>query len=305
MAINLNPAPTQGTGNAFGAVPGSLSLPDPFSDLNKAAGGGLGALNKNLLTDLTANSLGILSPGARNALQLTNAQTASGSGMPLSGLSDMALFGNVADYSNKLQQQAFQNYNALIPTISKTQTVDPALQTEISNVNALRGAAPSPQAQFNLAKSLYDEYAAKVRGPGGGTSFGPQPSIFPPVDRGPAGGIIPPDNRQFWDPPPKGGPFTVTGNTVGGGGVGLPASGVPVNTGANPVTDTSNFDPFGGFGSFFAGPTGQGYGASEPAAGQGAGYTYMGPNPDAGQAGGAPDLSSIGIDDALAQVFGL
>jgi hypothetical protein len=311
MPTILNPTPTQGTGTPFGSVPGALGLPDPFGDLSKVAPG-LGALNKNLLGNLTSESLGIISPGTRNALQLTNAQTGVGSGMPFSGLSTNQLFGNIAGFSEGLQKQAADQYSSLIPTISKTQTVSPELQTEIANRNSINAAAPSPTAAANYAKQLFDEYAAKVRGPGGGISFGPQPSTPRPLDFGnPAGGTAPPDTRGLT----FGGQTYYGGATPGGGGGGgitslagdVGAGGVPINTGSNPVTGTSNFDPFGGFGSFFAGPTGQDYGASEaatekPGPGQ-SGYVYMGANP---AAGGAPtDLSSLGIDDALAQVFGL
>ncbi len=307
MPLQLNPTPTQGTGTAFGKVPGALGLPDPFGDLSKVAPG-LAGLNKNILGNLTSESLGVISPGTRNALQLAAAQRGVGGGMgPNSGLSTNDLFGNIAGFSEGLQNQALQGYNSLIPTISKTQTVDPALQTEISNVNALRRAAPSPQQQFNLAKSLYDEYAAKVRGPGGGISFSPQP--FSPSPLLSAGGTAPTNYSGTGESP-------YVSKTGSSGASGLPAGvtdlegflgmgGVPSNTVSNTVTGTSNFDPFGGFGSFYAPQSGdalpgQGYGSSAPAEG-----TYMGANPDAGPAGGTSDLSNIGIDDALAQVFGL
>jgi hypothetical protein len=277
-----------------------LGLPDPFGDLSKVAPG-LGALNKNLLGNLTSESLGIVSPGTRNALQLTNAQTGVGSGMPLSGLSTNQLFGNIAGFSEGLQKQAADQYSSLIPTISKTQTVSPELQTEISNRNSINAAAPSPRAAANYAKQLFDEYAAKVRGPGGGISFGPQPSTPRPLDFGnPAGGTAPPDTRglTFGGQTFYGGATPTTGVTSLAGDIG--EGGVPSNTVSNPVTGTSNFDPFGGFGSFFAGPTGQDYGASEPAADTGGGYTYMGANP---AAGGAPTNSGgLSIDDALALV---
>lgn len=284
MPLNLYPTPTQGTGTAFGAVPGVLGLPDPFGDLNKAAGGGLGPLNQNLLTNLTSESLGVISPGTRNALAITNAQRGQGSGMPLSGLSTNDLFGNIAGFSEGLQKQAADQYSSLIPTISKTQTVDPALQTEIANINALRSAAPSPTAQFNLAKSLYDQYAAKVRGPGGGISFAPQPYTPKPLDF--SGGV-----------------------GVGGGGVGLGAGG--------PTYDPSKFDWYTStFGkpATTAGadlPWGSSV-ATEP--------TYMGPNPNAPGQGvpytdpktgqtypdiySGPGASVPVIDDALSQAFG-
>ncbi len=283
MATILNPAPTQGTGTPYGAVPGSLGLPDPFSDLSKVAPG-LGGVNKNLLTNLTSNSLGILSPGTRNALQLAASQRGVQSGMgPNSGLSTNDLYGNIAGFSEGLQKQAVQDYSSLIPTISGTQTVNPALQSEIANTNALRGAAPSPTAAANYAKQLFDEYLNKVRGPGGGT-----------VGGGPAGG----SRTTPWSSSFGQGGGTMVGGALGtptqaptqpydwfnqtfgpGAGVSADVGGVPVNTVSGP--DSSQFDPFSGFGSFGAGGTGQGYGASEPAAPAGGSY-YAGPNPDLG-----------------------
>lgn len=242
MPTILNPTPTQGTGTPFGSVPGNLGLPDPFGDLSKVAPG-LGGVNQNLLTNLTANSLGIVSPGTRNALQLTNAQNATRSGMGISGLSDQALFGNIADYSNKLQQQAVQDYNTLIPTLSRTQTVDPALQTEIANTNAIRGAAPSPTAAANYAKMLFDEYAAKVRGPGGGYTITGSPAGGTRTPAAPSPGA----DASFW----------------GGGGtmVGGPGAGT---TGTTPA-------PFDWFASTFGRPAA---GGAAPA--RGPGNTFIG-----------------------------
>ncbi len=275
-------------------MPGNLGLPDPFGDLSKVAPG-LAGVNKNLLGNLTSNSLGIISPGTRNALQLAASQRGVASGMgPNSGLSTNDLFGNIAGFSEGLQKQAVQDYNSLIPTMSKTQTVDPALQTEIANTNALRGAAPSPTAAANYAKQLFDEYASKIRGPGGGTFGG----------GGPAGGTKP----TPWDSSFGQGGGTVTGGALGtptaaptqpfdwfnatfgaGAGGAADVGGVPVNTVQGP--DSSQFDPFSGFGSFGAGGTGQGYGASEPAA-PGAGNYYAGPNPDAQPAYSGNDIYS-------------
>ncbi len=280
----LNPAPQAGLG-AFGAVPGNLGLPDPFGDLSKVAPG-LAGVNQNLLGNLTSNSLGILSPGTKNALQLAAAQKGVGSGMgPFSGLSTNDLFGNIAGFSEGLQKQAVQDYGTLIPTMSKTQTVDPALQTEISNVNALRGAAPSPTAAASYAKQLFDEYVGKLRGPAGGsTSFGgPAGGTRPPApafnDAAFLGGGVQMTGGARGTPTPTPAPFDWFNATFGANPAGASADvgGVPVNTVQGP--NSSQFDPFSGFGSFGAGGTGQGYGASEPAAPGGGSY-YAGPNPD-------------------------
>lgn len=284
MPTILSPSPTRGTGDAFGLVPGQLGLPDPFGDLNKVAGGGLGALNKNLLANLTANSLGVISPGTRNALAITNAQRFQGTGMPLSGLSTNDLFGNIAGFSEGLQKQAADQYGPLVGAMKSTQTVDPGLQTEIANTNALRGAAADPRAKFNLAKSLYDEYAAKVRGPAGGISFGPQPTTPKPLDFGSI--------------------------NVGGGGVGLGAGGP-----SGPAYDPSKFDWYS---STFGKPasTGTTKGPGNTFIGNPMWADEYGQDPLTSPAattppwtvgpGGLPGTEGAGtsIDDALSQAYG-
>jgi len=292
MPTILNPTPTEGTGTPFGKVPGALGLPDPFGDLSKVAPG-LGGLNKNLLTNLTANSLGIVSPGTRNALQLTNAQTASGSGMPFSGLSDRALFGNIAGFTEGLQEKALQDYNSLIPTIKSTQTVSPELQTEIANRNAINAAAPSPRAAANYAKQLFDEYAAKVRGPGGGISFAPQPYTPKPLDFGNlgvgGGGVGVGAGGPTAPTVANNGLFNVTGNTIGGGPASLGTGGGFTYMGPNPqATDWTTSDPWG-VGGFPGGGT--------PAAGAGpynplADASYNDPAKVFGPTANASDLFS-------------
>ena len=199
IPFNLTPPPTEGTGTAFGAVPGNLGLPDPFGDLSKVAPG-LGGVNQNLLTNLTSESLGQISPGTRNALQLAAAQRGVGAGMgPFSGLSTNDLFGNIAGFSEGLQNRAAQQYASLIPTMSGTQTVTPALQTDIANRNATMAAAPNPTAAASYARQLFDDYARMVRGPGGGT--GPANNPFndpffnaPPVRSSSGAGFPNPTN---------------------------------------------------------------------------------------------------------------
>lgn len=170
----IYPSPTTGSGTPYGMVPGPIGMPNPYADL-AGAFPELTQANKAAGTDLLAQLGGNISPGTRNALQLASAQFGTGSGMPLSGLSQNQLFGNIAGFSEALQQRGLQNYNQLIPTISKTQTVSPELQTEIAARNALYAAAPDPNQAANLAQKLFDSYLNNLRGPGGGGGgAGPQ-----------------------------------------------------------------------------------------------------------------------------------
>lgn len=205
--FDINPPSQPGQG-AFGTVPGAIGLPDPFGDLNKAVGGGLGATNQMALGDIQAELGGVISPSTYNALNLAAAQRGVGGGMGFSGLTTNDLFGNIANFSENQQQRGIQNYNQLIPTISKTQTVDPTLQTEVASRNATFGAAPNPAAAASYARQLFEEYLNKLRGGAGSTPRGGYTIVGSP-----AGGTAPVAPRA----PGVGG---------GGGGVGLPAGGV-------------------------------------------------------------------------------
>ncbi len=92
----------------------------------------------------------------------------------------------------------------------------------------------------------------------------------------------------------------MTGNTLGGGGVGLPAGGVG--------GDWTTSDPWGTGG--FPGGGGDVAGgapynpANDPLYGGGGG-TYSPTDVPMAAAAGQGDYSSLGIDDELAQVFGV
>lgn len=169
--FNLHPQPTSGQG-AFGAVPGQLGLPDPAGDLARQVPG-LSGLNSSASAGIQAKLNGELSPGTLNALKNASAQYGVSSGMPGSGLSSNQFLGNVAGASEAQQAAGIQQYNSYIPTVSGTQTVNPALQNEIATQNSLNAAAPDPTQAASYAKQLFDQYLAQMRGPGGGTSGGP------------------------------------------------------------------------------------------------------------------------------------
>ncbi len=78
------------------------------------------------------------------------------------------LLGNIRT-TEALQAQGLKDYNSTIPTISKTQTVDPNLQAGIAGTNATTSAMPNPADAASYAKQLFDQYLQQLSGPAGGT----------------------------------------------------------------------------------------------------------------------------------------
>lgn len=169
MAYTLNPLPTYGSG-AYGYVPGQLGMPDPYGDLSKAYPA-LGTQNKQAGNVITAQLGGQLSPETQMALQNATAAWGVGNmggGSPTPGtitgnrgLRDLGLATEI------LQQQGLQNYGSIVPTISQTQTVAPALQSEIANINSINAAAPNPEQRVGALKDLYEWMLNEQRGPMG------------------------------------------------------------------------------------------------------------------------------------------
>src|SRR5207244_9608862 len=82
--FNLNPTPGFGM-CAFGAVPGQLSLPNPFADISSVFPN-LGGINKQASSNILSKLRGQLSPETQAALQDASARFGISSGMPGSGL---------------------------------------------------------------------------------------------------------------------------------------------------------------------------------------------------------------------------
>lgn len=172
---NVNPSPRSGRG-AFGAVPGALGLPSPFTDLSSVYPN-LSGTNAATSAAIMAKLRGELSPGTVNAIQDAAATFGVGSGMlggGGGGFSPDSLYSNdalrrIGMASEAQTQQGLQDYASLIPTISSTQTVRPELQTEIAATNAFTGAMPNPSEAASYAQGLFDKYLAKLSSPAGGT----------------------------------------------------------------------------------------------------------------------------------------
>lgn len=171
---NINPAPQPGQG-PFGTVPGPVGLPDPYSDLSRALPI-LPGLNSQVGNNLINQLQGRLSPETQQAIQDASARFGVGSGMPGSGLMRYRTARDLGLSTEALQQQGMQNYNQTIPTISRTQTVDPNTQIGLAQWNAINRSAPDPTQAAAYAKQLFDEYLNAMRGPGGGRQGGGGPS---------------------------------------------------------------------------------------------------------------------------------
>lgn len=147
--FTFSPASTGGQG-AFGLVPGNVQSPLPgVTDLDSQAG-----------SDIAAELGGTLSASTENALQNAAATFGATSGMPGSGLSWNALYGNIAGASEQQQQQGIGNLNS---------TFGPNAQVGLAQQNATNNAAPDPTESANYAEQLYNQYLNAMKGPQGGT----------------------------------------------------------------------------------------------------------------------------------------
>lgn len=169
----VNPAPTSGVG-VFGAVPGPVGLPNPAGDL-AAQYPNLPQTNQALSANILSQLSGQLSPGTLKMMQDAEAAQAIKSGMPGTNVQRGTLMGNrsVRDLGLTAEQQVQQgiaNYNRTIPTVSGTQTVSPALESELAMWNAINRSAPDPAASGNYAQQLFNQYLQQMRQRSGGVS---------------------------------------------------------------------------------------------------------------------------------------
>jgi hypothetical protein len=220
-------------------VPGQVALPRPAADLRNQLPN-LGRINSQIGTDIQAGLEGQLSPGTVNALQDYNAAWGIGSGMPLSGLSNFRLGRNIGRFAEDLKNTAIGQYNQTIPTISRTQTVDPALQFQIAEQNAVNRSAPDPTAAGSHAEGLYQEYLNRL-GQSPGRVGGPVTGLG-----GPAGGTSNLYNERGDMPTvvagSRGTGLTYGGQVYYGNGAGAGAGAYDPN---QPMTDEEFYTLFG------------------------------------------------------------
>lgn len=147
--------------NPFGSVPGAIGTPNPYGDLGSVypnLSGTNAAASQAILGELR----GQLSP--ETLANINNAAATYGvtSGMPGSGLAINKGPRDIGLATEDLQRKGVQDYNATIPTVSGTQTVSPALQTEIADRNSVYAAAPNPRDAQTYAQDLFNKYLATM-----------------------------------------------------------------------------------------------------------------------------------------------
>jgi hypothetical protein len=261
----LNPAPRSGQG-PYGLVPGSQGLPNPARDLGRRFPG-LDQSNAQISQNIMSELQGELPQDVIDAIQDEGARFGITSGMPGSDMARRRSAKNLGLTTLGLQQHGLQDYLGATQGISRTQTVDPALQAQIAAYNAVLNSAPDPSQAVNAMKGAFDSGRGPSGGGGGSVRITP-PNLTAP---GPFGN-------------PMGAPGQTpifTGGTRGTGGYG--GGGVaPIDTRASAYTtypgsgsgytdpfssynDAVYSDPFSSYNDAVGvGDYGQDYGPSDP-----------------------------------------
>lgn len=155
---------------AYGSKPQPISMPNAFGDLSAIypnLSGTNSQVSQNILNELT----GQLSPSTINNIRNNAASFGVSSGMPASQFQGYSGLANLGLTTEKLQGQGLNDYLNAITGINKTQTVDPALQTEVNTQNSVWQAAPDPAAAAAAQQNLFEKYLAKLQSPAGGTGL--------------------------------------------------------------------------------------------------------------------------------------
>ncbi len=147
----------------YGTRVAPITMPNPAGDLGGVYKN-LGATNNSISDLITSQLKGQLSPDTIDAIRNQGAAWGVGAGVPQSQFSTNNMVKNLGLNSMAIQQKGVDNYNQTIPTISKTQTVDPSLQSEINFQNNVSAAAPDPAAAGKYAQTLFQSYLDKLSG---------------------------------------------------------------------------------------------------------------------------------------------
>lgn len=221
MAYSTFVPPQWGVDSPFAMIPGALpavtanranptllgsaqqvGMPNPFGDLS-AVYPNLGKSNAATSALILSQLAGELSPETQRAIQDAAARYGVTSGMAGGGLTRNRTARDLGRSSQDIQQQGLQNYNSILPMISRTQTVDPSLQAQINTrnanatddfavrnagfqnqfalanqdneraydfqnvniagINSINAAAPNPGRAAAEAQRLFDEYLQKTQ----------------------------------------------------------------------------------------------------------------------------------------------
>lgn len=151
----------------FGGIPAPLSVPANRLTQASAAIPSYASLSPAVSGVIGSQLAGKPSANTISALTTAAAQRGAGRGMPGSNdFTNNDLFGNIAGYSENLQNQGVGNFNQLLNT-TMSGTTDPNLAAEIAGTNASNAAAPDPTAAATYAQSLFNQYLNKFNIPAG------------------------------------------------------------------------------------------------------------------------------------------
>jgi hypothetical protein len=149
--------------DVYGSKVAPVTMPNPAADLAKQFPNltGTNAAASNLIN---SQLMGQIGPDTMNAIKDAGAAWGFQMGVPGSNFAENNTLRNLGLTKLAVQNQGIQNYNSTIPTISSTQTVNPALQADISLQNNVNAAAPDPTAAGSYAQSLFQQYLNNLSG---------------------------------------------------------------------------------------------------------------------------------------------
>jgi hypothetical protein len=135
---NLTSGNQSGSG-VFGGVPGTVQVPDPYTNLESVFPELAGA-NSGLSSSIMNELQGGLTSQTMSALD--QAESDFGITGPIN--TSPASLGTT---SQQQQSEGISQWDSLLPTIATSQTVSPEVQAQIAQFNAQNQAAPNPGAQ--------------------------------------------------------------------------------------------------------------------------------------------------------------
>jgi hypothetical protein len=127
----------------FGGNPGVVEVPNIYGQMSSIVPT-LPATNLQIGQNILSKSQGRLSPEQIGNTQDAMARFGMDSGMGMSGLATNLGARSVGSDTAAIQEGALKDYTSLFPTISKTQIVDPAIQSQIAMFNATNQAKEDP-----------------------------------------------------------------------------------------------------------------------------------------------------------------
>jgi len=139
-SYNAAPSPQSGSG-FFGAVPGTVGLPNPYQDLSHVVPN-LSGINADLSGQIASDLSGQVSPSVLAAVN----SAANGAGIDTSHLDLTNPIGTLGTSPEALQTQGMRDYSSILPIVSSTQTVSPNVEAQLAEFNAQNAAKSNSNA---------------------------------------------------------------------------------------------------------------------------------------------------------------